>query len=288
MELMTVSDGRLRTATTMGSAWQRRLPRVVMEDLAIIGAAGPIETWLASPGDAGARPLPLVVDIHGGPSNGAWAPAPSLEVQMLASAGYRVALPNIRGSAGYGAAWIRPLMGHWGEPDAEDVLAVVDRLVADGLADPARVGLLGLSYGGFLVNWLVGAASGRFAAAVSEGGVSNQVAAWALSDTGPDYNRRADLGDPLTPGGVDRLWRQSPLRLVSAVQTPLLMLQGEADQRCPPADNEQLFVALRALGRSVEYVLYPESSHTYAITGRPDRRVDRHVRMLEWFRRYLG
>jgi dipeptidyl aminopeptidase/acylaminoacyl peptidase len=68
---------------------------------------------------------------------------------------------------------------------------------------------------------------------------------------------------------------------------PLLMLQGEADQRCPPASNEQLFVALRVLGRTVEYVLYPEESHVYMAAGRPDRRIDRMTRMLDWFDRYL-
>ena len=258
-----------------------------MLDLQIEGAGGPIETWLACPEDAGNGALPLVVDIHGGPL-GAWAPAPSLEVQMLVSAGYRVALPNIRGSAGYGGDWIRAHMGHWGEVDAEDILAVVAHLVASGLADPRRLGLLGLSYGGFLVSWLVGTAPDRFAAAVSEAGVTNQVAAWALSDTGPDYNRRSRLGDPLTLEGADELWRRSPLRQVAAIRTPLLLLQGEADLRCPAADNEQMYVALRALGRTVEYVSYPESHHVYAVSGRPDRRIDRHARMLAWFRRYLG
>ena len=65
------------------------------------------------------------------------------------------------------------------------------------------------------------------------------------------------------------------------------MLQGEADLRCPPADNEQLFIALRVLGRTVEYVLYPEESHVYMASGRPDRRIDRMTRMLDWFDRYL-
>jgi dipeptidyl aminopeptidase/acylaminoacyl peptidase len=72
-----------------------------------------------------------------------------------------------------------------------------------------------------------------------------------------------------------------------AIRTPLLMLQGEADLRCPPQDNEQLFVALRQLRRTVEYVLYPNESHTYGNAGRPDRRIDRQTRMLAWFDRYL-
>ncbi len=292
MEVMEPDgSGGYRTLTSFGSAWQDGLAMPRMERRLIDGPGGPIETWIAHPGGAAgtvprAAPRPLVVDVHGGPLGG-WAPAPSLEVQMLAGAGFIVALPNIRGSAGYGRDWIRPHMGHWGDVDAQDVLAVIDALIADGTVDPARVGILGLSYGGFMVNWLVGAHPERFAAAVSENGVSNQIAVWALSDTGPDYNRRASLGEPFDELGVDRLWQQSPLRLAPRIRTPLLMFQGEADLRCPAGDNEQLFLLLRALGRPAEYVLYPESSHVFAVTGRPDRRRDRHTRMLEWFRRYL-
>jgi dipeptidyl aminopeptidase/acylaminoacyl peptidase len=95
------------------------------------------------------------------------------------------------------------------------------------------------------------------------------------------------MGDPLSPEGIERLWRQSPLRNVGAIRTPLLMLQGEADLRCPPQDNEQLYVALRHLGRTVEYVLYPEEAHVFSSSGRPDRRIDRMTRMLVWFDRYL-
>jgi len=207
-------------------------------------------------------------------------------VMLLASRGYRVVLPNIRGSATYGRDWITPHLGDWGGVDADDVHAVIDHLVAQGLADPNRIGLLGLSYGGFLVNWLIGT-SDRFGAAVSENGVVNQVSAWANSDTGPDYDRAARLGSPLTPDGVESLWRQSPLRHVANIRTPLLMLQGEADLRCPPADAEQLFTALRVLGREVEYVLYPEETHLLQAVGRPDRRVDRMTRMLDWFDRHL-
>jgi dipeptidyl aminopeptidase/acylaminoacyl peptidase len=137
-----------------------------------------------------------------------------------------------------------------------------------------------------MVNWLVGTTD-RFKAAVSENGVTNQVSDWANSDTGPEYSRMALLGDPFTPEGVEKLWRQSPLRHVMDVRTPLLMLQAEADLRCPPQDNEQFFIALRQLGRTVEYVLYPEESHVFGNSGRPDRRVDRHTRMLAWFDRYL-
>ena len=90
-----------------------------------------------------------------------------------------------------------------------------------------------------------------------------------------------------TPEGLASLWRQSPLRHVSNVRTPLLILQAEADLRCPAHDNEQFFVALRHLRREVEYVLYPDESHVYATTGRPDRRQDRMQRVVEWFDTHL-
>lgn len=274
-----------RRRSTIGSTWQARYPMPEMRRLDVPGPAGPIDTLIASPPDAGDRPLPTVVDVHGGPL-GAWAPAPHVEVILLVAAGYRVILPNIRGSATYGRDWIRPQMGDWGGVDAADVHAAVDHVVKLGLADPDRLGVFGLSYGGFMVNWLVGTTD-RFKAAVSENGVTNQIASWANSDGGPDFDRASLMGDPFSPEGIDKLWRQSPLRNVTAVRTPLLMLQAESDQRCPAADNEQLFVALRQLGREVEYVLYPEESHVYASAGRPDRRVDRMTRMIDWFDRHL-
>jgi dipeptidyl aminopeptidase/acylaminoacyl peptidase len=284
-ELLTIADGALRARTRLGSGWQRRFDWPEMRLVEAPGAGGPIETWIASPRDALDEPLPTIVDIHGGPL-GAWAPAPSIETMLLAGAGYRVVLPNIRGSASYGREWIAAQLGDWGGADAEDVHAAVDHAVALGLADPDRLGVLGLSYGGFMVHWLIGT-SDRFAAAVSENGVANQVSAWANSDSGVEYDRAARLGDALSEDGVERLWRQSPLRHVANIRTPLLMLQAEADRRCPPADNEQLFTALRVLRRTVEYVLYPEEYHGIQATGRPDRRIDRMTRMLDWFDRHL-
>jgi dipeptidyl aminopeptidase/acylaminoacyl peptidase len=298
LELMTVPIGpalrrgaepRVRRPvrrTSFGGRWTTALPWPDMESLMAPGPGGPIETWIASPAGSPDDALPTVVDVHGGPL-GAWAPAPSIEVVLLCARGYRVVLPNIRGSATYGREWIRPQLGDWGGADAADVHAALDHVVALGLADPDRIGVLGLSYGGFMVNWLVGT-SDRFGAAVSENGVTNQVAAWANSDTGVAYNKTSLLGAPLDPAGVSGLWRQSPLAHVGEIHTPLLLLQAEADRRCPPADNEQLFIALRVLGRPVEYVLYPEEHHVYQASGRPDRRIDRMRRMLDWFDRHLG
>ena len=286
MDLLTVeASGRVRRRSTLGSAWRRGYLVPEMRRLDAPGAGGPIDCWIASPPNAGDRPLPTIVNFHGGPL-GAWAPAPALEVHMLVGRGYRVLLPNVRGSTSYGADWIRPHLGDWGGVDADDAHAAVDHVVALGLSDPDRLGILGLSYGGFLVNWLA-ATSDRFRAAVTDGGVANQVSSWANSDAGPAYCRAAGFGRPFTFEGVERLWHQSPLAHVSNLRTPILILQAEQDHTCPLADAEQLFVALRILGRTVEYVLYPDEAHTFHITGRPDRRVDRMRRMLEWFDRHV-
>jgi dipeptidyl aminopeptidase/acylaminoacyl peptidase len=271
--------------TTFGSRWQERFAPVSMRLIQAPGPGGPIDVWMCTAADAIDKRLPTIVHVHGGPLGG-WAPAPHLEVILWASAGYRVVLPNIRGSQMYGREWITPQLGDWGGVDADDVHAALDHVIDLGLADPERLGIFGLSYGGFMVNWLVGTTD-RFRAAVSENGVTNQINDWANSDSGPEYDRASLLGDPFTPEGIERLWRQSPLRHVTNVRTPLLMLQAEDDIRCPAADNEQFFIALRRLRRTVEYVLYPEESHVYGASGRPDRRIDRNERILAWFDRYL-
>ncbi len=288
MDLVTVAldpSNAPKRRTTMGGRWADGFDWPEMREIEVPGPGGPIHTWIASPAGSGDKPLPAIVSVHGGPLGG-WAPAPSVEVTLLCARGYRVILPNIRGSTGYGRDWIRPHLGNWGGPDADDVHAAVDHAITGGLADPDRLGVLGLSYGGFMVNWLVGTTD-RFKAGVSVAGVTNQVSAWSVGDAGVEFNRMALLGAPLDPDGVAKLWRQSPLSNVANVHTPLLMLQGEADLRCTPQDNIQLFTALRVLGRTVEFVLYPEESHVYFTAGRPDRRIDHMTRMLAWFDRYV-
>jgi dipeptidyl aminopeptidase/acylaminoacyl peptidase len=284
-EIYEVADDRLRRLTSDGSEWQSRYQLPEISEIEIPGPGGAINAWLVSPAGAEDRALPLIVHFHGGPT-GSYGPGSSLDAMVWTSAGYRVVMPNVRGSATFGYEWAHALNGRWGEVDVADALAVVDWLVERGVADPRRLGLYGLSYGGFLVQALVGITS-RFAAAVAENGVSNQVSAWANSYFGVYWNRRMGVGDPLTHDGMLKLWASSPLSRVANITTPLLILQAEDDRVCPAADNEQLFTALRALGREVEYVLYPEEHHEMKIYGRPDRRIDRHERMLAWFSQHM-
>jgi dipeptidyl aminopeptidase/acylaminoacyl peptidase len=266
--------------TRDGTAWQRPLAGVACEQVSIPGPGGPIRATVAAPRGAGGRALPLVLSIIGGPGS-SWGPEPWLADWMLAAAGARVVMPDPRGSGSYGRAWLEAIRGAWGGADADDLLACVDWAVGEGLADPARVGVTGLSYGGFATQWLVGQ-SERFRAAVAVNGVCNQISAAGNCDQGALWTTR--LGWQRPPADHERLWQQSPLAHADRITTPLLILQGEADLRCPPADNEQMFVALRALGRTVEYVLYPEESHLMQSIGRPDRRIDMHERTERWFR----
>jgi dipeptidyl aminopeptidase/acylaminoacyl peptidase len=281
-DVYALEAGGPRRLTGHGD-WLKAYPSPRWERRDVTGPGGPITVHLLHPA---AEQRGTVLALHGGPT-GQWGVVPTVEALLLAAAGYLVAMPNIRGSIDRGSAWVAPLRGAWGRVDVEDVLAVCDELVASGLADASRLGVCGLSYGGFLTQWLIGGTD-RFAAAVAENGVSNQVAAWANCDTGPAFCRSSGLGDPLTPDGVERLWACSPLRNVAAIRTPLLMLQGADDRICPASDNEQLFVALRALQREVEYVIYPEESHLMQATGRIDRRIDRHQRVLAWFDTHLA
>lgn len=276
-----------RRLTDHGAAWLDGFALPTVERLELAGPAGPITTFLVRPpGDRPEQQRATILSVHGGPT-AQWAAIPPLEAILLAGAGYRVALPNIRGSIDRGPQWAAPLHGALGTVDAADVHAVLDGLVADHAADPDRLGVSGLSYGGFLTQWLVGT-SDRFAAAVAENGVANQVSAWAGCDIGPRYAEAAGLGDTTTADGVAALWAASPLRHAAAIRTPLLLLQAEDDRRCPASDNEQLFTALRWLRRPVEYVLYPDEGHLYQGDGRFDRRVDRHRRTLDWFLRQMA
>jgi dipeptidyl aminopeptidase/acylaminoacyl peptidase len=280
-ELELVREGRRRRLTRHGSAWAAGHASLRTDEVDVAGPAGPIRTWVLSPADADG-PLPTVLSIIGGPG-GSWGPLPWLPDIALASAGYRVLRPDPRGSSSYGRAYLEAIEGAWGGADADDHMAVCDWAVAQGLADPERLAVTGLSYGGFMTNWLVGQTD-RFRAAVSANGVSNQVSAVANCDVGAVWTPRLGWGFP--PDDVEALWAQSPLAHADRIVTPLLLLQGEADLRCPAADNEQLFAALRVRGREVEYVLYPEESHVMQGIGRPDRRIDMLERTVAWFARH--
>jgi dipeptidyl aminopeptidase/acylaminoacyl peptidase len=282
-EICAVEGGALRPLTRHGSRWFASFRRDP-ERIAVPHRDGhELDAWLLR--GHGARRRRLVVQIHGGPhlAHG-WTPW--LEMVALASAGFSILYANPRGSVGYGEQFAGAIAGDWGTADTSDVLRLVDWSVREGIADPTRIGLLGLSYGGFMTTWLLGREPGRFRAAVSENPVTDVLGHYGSSDVGWLIAR--SLAGLQMPGeDWQRTLDRSPVRDIHRNEAPLLLLQAEDDFRCPAGQSDVVFAILRALGRKVELVRYPDESHLLLAAGRPDRRVDRIERIVDWFVRYL-
>ena len=284
-EVFAAEDGRLRRLTRNGSRWWgpfRREPR----NVTLTHPDGhDVEVW-ALPA-RGRRRAPAVLDIHGGP-NASFPPTPWTEMVALADAGISVVYANPRGSASYGRSYTSATEGGWGRIDASDQFLAVDWAVAEGIADPERLGVMGLSYGGFMTNWLLGRHPGRFKAGVSENPVTDLLGMFGSSDVGTMIRASRAIGGGGVPwDGLDDMIAGSPFTELHRNEAPLLLLVCEEDRRCPPEQSELIFAMLKHLGRAVEMVRYPAESHVMFIIGRPDRRVDRLERIVGWFRHHL-
>jgi dipeptidyl aminopeptidase/acylaminoacyl peptidase len=283
-EVCLVEDGALRPLTRNGSRWMARF-RQDPERIAVTHREGhTIDAWLL-PARGRRRRGPLVLQVHGGP-NLSHGPTPWLEMLALADAGIHVLYANPRGSTGYGEAYASAITQAWGDRDASDLLRVVERAVRQGLADPGRLGVMGLSYGGFMTNWLLANHPGRFAAAVSENPVTDALGMLANSDAGRWLGREV-TGEEVPLERLDRWLAMSSFTRIHRNEAPLLLLQSENDLRCPPGQSDIVFTILRGLGREVELVRYPDEPHIGGLFGRPDRRVDRLERIVGWFTRHL-
>jgi dipeptidyl aminopeptidase/acylaminoacyl peptidase len=201
-------------------------------------------------------------------------------VEALASAGIAVLFPMPRGGSGYGLEGFRAIVNGWGDVDYRDIMAGVDHLIATGLADPERLGVMGGSYGGFLTNWIV-TQTGRFRAASSMCSISDIESLFYLSDAG-DFTREY-FGLPWESEAAYR--KHSPLTHVAAVTTPLLLQHGENDRRVPVEQAKKFHKALDALGKTVALEIYPRGGH---VLYEPDLEREIMRRNLEWFVRWLA
>jgi dipeptidyl aminopeptidase/acylaminoacyl peptidase len=239
-----------------------------------------IQAWVQKPPDFDARKkYPLILNIHGGP-HAAYGFNFFHEMQSMASRGYVVLYPNPRGSTSYGQQFGNVIQYRYPGDDAKDLLAGVDELVRRGYVDERRIGVTGGSGGGVLTNWLIGHTS-RFAAAVSQRSIADWSAWWYTADF--------TLFQPTWFKGAP--WEQaedfrarSPLSYVNDIKTPLMLIEGEADLRTPPATGgEQLFRALKYLRRPVVMVRFPGESHELSRSGDPWHRVERLQHITNWF-----
>jgi dipeptidyl aminopeptidase/acylaminoacyl peptidase len=255
----------------------------VPECLKIEGSGGvAVDGWFLRGRGRGRRPT--ILEIHGGPHS-LYGNAFFHEFQVLAGRGFNVLYSNPRGSRGYGEQFCSEIGGAWGELDYQDLMAAVDAVIDRPDVDASRLGVAGGSYGGYMTNWIVGHTD-RFKAAVTMRCLSSFLSFYGTSDIGTFFAERELLGQPNEQ--LERYLRMSPISYVDRVTTPLLILHGEQDLRCPLEQAEQWFVALRRQGKVAEFVRFPEESHNMSRSGRPDRRILRLERILEWFERWLG
>lgn len=244
-----------------------------------------VHGWIMKPpfAEPGAK-YPMVLQIHGGP-HGMYGDSFFHEFQALAARGYVVVYCNPRGSQGYGEEFCSCTRGRWGEADMPDVMAVVDHAIKQGYVDQNRMGITGGSYGGYLTNWIIGH-SDRFAAAVTDRCVSNFYSMYGTSDIGYSF-LEYEVGGKKPWEDRETYVKYSPITYVENMVTPLLIVHSEQDYRCPIEQAEQMFISLKKLGRTVEFVRFPNENHELSRSGQPKHRVQRMEFNLDWWNRYL-
>ena len=311
---LDLGRGRTRTAWLRSSATElsdlwvrdgasgapRRLTNLNHDALAEIELREPVERWVSVDsrriqgwylaGAAANGPLakgaagPLVTEIHGGPHTlYGWAPV--LEFQLLAATGMSVFFCNPRGSEGYGRDFNEANIRDWGPGPMRDVLAGVDALVAEGVADPARLGVTGGSYGGYLTNWILGH-DDRFAAAMTCRSVSDMSVLMLTGDIASAFWSTYEFRT--TPWDDPAYYREiSPITYADRIRTPLLIQHSENDIRTTVAQAEALFTVLRSKKRPVRLLRVPEETHELTRSGTPFRRVENLAVVHDWFRHFL-
>ena len=285
LHLADLSGGGSLLSVDPNSGYAENHPSPSLEKFSISRAGFDIEARLwFPPGFDPAGSYPLVLDIHGGP-NGAFYDSFVPWQQALAASGYLVLAVNPRGSSTYGNAFMRAVLDDWGGEDYLDLMAAVDEVCSRNYVDESRLGIHGYSYGGYMTGWVIGH-TGRFQAAVIGAPCTNLYTMYGTSDIGVSFGEAQWGGSVMdTP---EKLLERSPLTYAKNVTAPALLLHGEADARCPVAQSEEYFVALKRLGKTVEFVRFPGSNHAFPRTGHPRMREEYLARLLAWFDDWLG
>jgi dipeptidyl aminopeptidase/acylaminoacyl peptidase len=228
----------------------------------------------------GTGPFPLILNVHGGPIGAISDHWPSVSTFFLLSRGYAILAPNPRGSSGRGRAFAEAVVGDMGGADSFDDLSGIDAMVADGVADPGRLAVMGGSYGGFMAAWLP-TIDGRFAAAISLSPVTDWYSEHfnsSLIDWVGDFLRAT----PEEPGGEHHA--RSPVMAGARLRTPTLLSAGLRDRATPPGQAVEMYRALRSQGVASEVVIYPDEGHG---VGSFPAALDLMTRIVTWLERFV-
>ena len=279
-ELYTIPDGKLTRITHTNDALMSQLKLSYGEYVHFKSKDGTIISgYLYKPVDyVPGKKYPTILRPHGGPVWAYYAEFDHLP-QLLAANGYAVLFPNPRGSTGYGQDFAKAIWADWGNRDFQDDMAMVDYAIEQGIADPAKLAVGGWSYGGISTDFII-AQTNRFKAAISGAG-----GALFSSFYGHDHYQRdyeAELGLPWENKAV---WeRVSPFYKVANVSTPTLFMGGAIDWNVPILGGEQMYQALKRLGRATELVVYPGEYHEFK---KPSHIKDRLERYLAWYAHFV-
>ena len=280
-------DSALRRLTSINGQYFDDVALAPIERIQVPGADGSsFEALLQKPAgfDASKR-YPLVVRIPGGPHL-CYGFSFVDEVQMLVGSGHVVASLNPRGTQSYGQERSVAVIGDWAGKDAEDITAAVDYLGTLPYVDRQRIGVTGASYGGYMVNWLVGH-SNQFAAAVSQRSISNAMSLLGTCDfVNGDFLLLA-FGGQLPYDKPDKYLERSPVMYARRVETPLLLIQGGFDFLTPLTQAQEFYAALKLLGKTVQLTMYPDEMHYIRRYGTPSTRIHYTKTHLDWFKEYL-
>ncbi len=249
-----------------------------------------IDAWIMRPVDFDeSKTYPVLLNVHGGPFT-QYGEYFFDEAQLQAAAGFVVVVGNPRGGSGRDTAWGQSVLGTahplhpgsgWGGHDVADVLSIIDgALAAYKFCDPKRVGMLGGSYGGFMATWLAAYEGDRFAAFCSERAVNNLLSEEWSSDIATAFKTEhgpSHIEDPSV------YIKCSPIEGVRNIDKPMLLIHSEEDWRCPIVQAEELWVALKLLGKEVDFYRFPGENHELSRAGSPVHRVQRAEIILDWF-----
>jgi dipeptidyl aminopeptidase/acylaminoacyl peptidase len=240
----------------------------------------PIEAWLLKPPNFDpSKRYPVVLEVHGGPHSYHGYGFNAIQ-QALASAGFLVVISNPRGSGSYGREFAHMVRCDWGGEDYLDLMAIVDDVLTHPYADASRTGIWGYSYGGYMTAWTIGQTN-RFKAAVCGAPCFDLESMYGTSDISHAWGPIEWGGKPHEAS--EAFAAHSPSTFAHRASTPTLIMQGEADDRCPIGQGEQMFVALKQAGCEAEFARYPGGSHAMLRVAPPSHRADFITRLVGWF-----